>query len=325
MKILITGCAGFIGYHTCLKYLSSKRNIVVGLDSLNSYYSTKLKKDRLKELKKKSKKNFKFIKVDICNFNFLIKKIGNYKFDLVIHLAAQAGVRYSIENPSAYIRSNINGFFNILEFVKKNNIKHLIFASSSSVYGNSSDFPLLESDPTNSPLQLYAATKKSDEVIGSAYSYLYKIKITAIRFFTVYGPWGRPDMSLFKFVKNIKNNKKIDLYNYSKHTRDFTYIDDLINGIDLIKKNNNSYFNKDRPFRIFNIGSDNPITLNKYVSIIERKLKKKAFRNYKKLQMGDIKKTHASIDKIKKLGYIPKTNPEKGISNFIDWFEDYYE
>lgn len=325
MKILITGCAGFIGFHTTLKYMKSKKNQIVGVDSINSYYSTKLKQDRLKNLIKFSKGNFIFYKLNICNYKKLFNSLKNHKFDLIIHLAAQAGVRYSINNPDAYIKSNINGFFNILKLTKEKRIDHLIFASSSSVYGDSKNFPLNENDSANTPLQLYAATKKSNEIISSSYSSLFKIRITALRFFTVYGPWGRPDMSLFKFVKNIKSYKSIDLYNNGNHNRDFTYIDDLLDGIDIIIKDKKSFFNKDRPFRVFNIGSDNPINLKKYISIIEKQLNIKAKKNLVNLQLGDIKKTHASINKIKKLGYRPKFTPEKGIQKFINWYNEYYD
>ena len=226
-KILITGCAGFIGYHLTKRL--SKNFKVVGIDNLNPYYDVRLKKDRLKDLNKE--RNFKFFKVDIESFNLLKKIFKKNKFNTVIHLAAQAGVRYSLVNPSRYINTNINGFFNVIENCKIFKVKNFLYASTSSVYGNQSKFPIEENFDTSSPIQLYAATKKSNELLAHCYSHLYKIKTIGLRFFTVYGPWGRPDMALFKFTNNILKNKTIEIFNYGTHTRDFTYIDDIIEGV----------------------------------------------------------------------------------------------
>ena len=323
MQILITGCSGFIGFHVSQYYLKNGKNTVIGIDSLNSYYSKKLKNDRLSILKKKYKTTFKFFKININSYQKLNKIFSKYKFKLIIHLAAQAGVRYSLINPKSYINSNILGFYNILELAKINNINHLVFASSSSVYGDNKIFPLKESDNTDKPIQLYAATKKSNEIIAHAYCNLYKMKITSLRFFTVYGPWGRPDMSLFKFVNCILKNKSIDIYNNGNHIRDFTYIDDLVNGIK-IASNSKNFPKNDSRFRILNIGSNNPIKLMQFINLIEKNLGKKAKKKFIELQKGDIHKTHADIKKIQKLGYVPKTKIEDGIKKFIQWYKSYY-
>jgi UDP-glucuronate 4-epimerase len=321
MNYLVTGSAGFIGFHTCLNLLKKKK-IVIGLDSINNYYSTTLKKERLKILKKY--KNFIFYKIDLSKKKKLLTSIlkkNNIKF--VIHLAAQAGVRYSIENPTAYIESNIIGFFNILKACKDQKIKHFVYASTSSVYGNSSKFPLEENDSCNKPIQLYAATKKSNEVIAHSFSAIYKIPTTGLRFFTVYGPWGRPDMALYKFTKNIINSKPIDVFNYGKHVRDFSYIDDVVFYIlAVIKKIPEN--KKKIPFRILNIGNNKPEKLMDYIKLIEFFLKKKAVINKKKLQKGDVYKTHASM---KKMWIITKkkthTPIRVGIKKFIEWFKNF--
>ncbi len=321
-RILITGCAGFIGFSMC-KLLLSKKNIkfdIVGVDNLNNYYDPKLKKDRLKILKKN--KNFSFFKIDICNSKRVNKLFYNKKFDIVIHLAAQAGVRYSVQFPKKYFDSNLLGFFNILDASKNNKIKHFLYASTSSVYGNNKNFPLEESESTDSPLSFYAATKKSNEVLSHSYSYIYNLPTTALRFFTVYGPFGRPDMALFKFTKNILNNKKIELFNNGNHTRDFTYIDDVCESIfklmDKIPKDKIKY-------RVVNIGSNNPQSLKKYISIIRDNLKKDVKVKNLPLQKGDIKKTHASNNKlIKLIKRKPKITIEEGIKSFIKWYNKYY-
>ena len=320
MNILVTGCAGFIGFHISLKLLKSRIN-VVGVDNLNKYYDVNLKKNRLKSLK--DFKNFSFYKTDLLHYKKLDKIIKNYKIKYIIHLAAQAGVRYSIKNPKLYFKSNLEGFFNILELSKNNQIKHLIFASTSSVYGNSKKFPLQENANTDSPLSFYAATKKSNEIMAHSYSYIYKIPCTAVRFFTVYGSFGRPDMALFKFTKNIIENKVIELFNNGNHIRDFTYIDDIVDGIySLIKEQPKNKI----PYDTFNIGNGNPKKLLDYIKQVELHLNKKAKIKKLPLQLGDVVKTHAQIKKIKiKTKYKVKTNINKGIANFIEWYQDYYK
>ena len=319
MTILITGSAGFIGYHVTKKILN--KNIkVIGIDNINNYYDINLKKNRIKDLKKNKK--FFFYKVDLSNYKKLDNIVKNKKIKIIIHLAAQAGVRYSIKNPRIYFKSNLEGFFNILEISRHNNIKHLIYASTSSVYGDSKKFPLSEINRTDQPLSFYAATKKSNEVMAHSYSYIYKLPCTGVRFFTVYGPFGRPDMALFKFTKNILNNHPIELYNKGNHFRDFTYVDDIVDGIySLIKKQSK----KSIPYEIFNIGNGTPKKLLDYLKHIEKNLNKISKTNKLPLQVGDIVKTHSNINKLKKYtGYKPKTNIKIGISRFIEWYKDYY-
>jgi UDP-glucuronate 4-epimerase len=334
LKILITGCAGFIGYHASTKFLD-KGHEVIGVDNLNNYYDVALKKNRLKELKK-YKKNFSFIKVDICNdkkINLIFKK---NKFDIVVHLAAQAGVRYSITNPRSYLNTNITGFFNILECSKKYKIKHLSYASTSSVYGANKNFPLSEKNIADHPIQFYAATKRSNEIMAHSYSSLYKLPTTGFRFFTVYGPWGRPDMALFIFTKNIIEGKKIPLFNNGNHARSFTYVKDIVEGVynsvmEIPKKNKKwSALKPDPsssncPFRILNIGNNKSESLKKYLKLIEKNIGKKAKINNLIIQPGDIVKTYADLTKIKnEVGFTPKTSIEKGIKEFIDWYKFYY-
>ena len=319
MTILITGSAGFIGYHVTKKILN--KNIkVIGIDNINNYYDINLKKNRIKDLKKNKK--FFFYKVDLSNYKKLDNIVKNKKIKIIIHLAAQAGVRYSIKNPRIYFKSNLEGFFNILEISRHNNIKHLIYASTSSVYGDSKKFPLSEINRTDQPLSFYAATKKSNEVMAHSYSYIYKLPCTGVRFFTVYGPFGRPDMALFKFTKNILNNHPIELYNKGNHFRDFTYVDDIVDGIySLIKKQSK----KSIPYEIFNIGNGTPKKLLDYLKHIEKNLNKISKTKKLPLQTGDIVKTHSNINKLKKYtGYKPKTNIQIGISRFIEWYKDYY-
>ena len=319
MTILITGSAGFIGYHVTKKILN--KNIkVIGIDNINNYYDINLKKNRIKDLKKNKK--FFFYKVDLSNYKKLDNIVKNKKVKIIIHLAAQAGVRYSIKNPRIYFKSNLEGFFNILEISRHNNIKHLIYASTSSVYGDSKKFPLSEINRTDQPLSFYAATKKSNEVMAHSYSYIYKLPCTGVRFFTVYGPFGRPDMALFKFTKNILNNHPIELYNKGNHFRDFTYVDDIVDGIySLIKKQSK----KSIPYEIFNIGNGAPKKLLDYLKHIEKNLNKISKTKKLPLQTGDIVKTHSNINKLKKYtGYKPKTNIKIGISRFIEWYKDYY-
>jgi len=321
MKILITGCAGFIGFHLSQLFLSQKNINVFGIDNLNHYYDVSLKKDRLKILK--DNKKFIFKKIDLIEEQKLDRVFKKNKFDIVINLAAQAGVRNSIINPKDYLESNLIGFFNIINLSRIHKIKHFIFASTSSVYGDSTNFPLKENDDTDKPLSFYAATKKSNEVIAYSYSKIYELPTTGLRFFTVYGPYGRPDMSLFKFVKSIKNNKNIELFNFGKHLRDFTYVDDVTKSIlKILKKKSKNNI----PHQILNIGSNNPIKLKFFLKTIEKYLNKKAKIKYFPLQKGDVYKTHANIRKLQKISnFTPKTSVESGVKNFVDWFESYYE
>jgi len=321
MRLLVTGCAGFIGYHLCLKLLENSRNQVYGIDDLNKYYDINLKKDRLYRLKKYSKK-FYFYKIDISNFDKLRNNFSKNKYDYVINFAAQAGVRYSIQNPSEYLKRNIIGFFNILEVSRVYNIKHLIFASTSSVYGSSKKFPLKEKENTDKPLSFYAATKKSNEVMAHSYSSIYNLPCTGLRFFTVYGPYGRPDMSLFKFSKAIFESKRVNLFNKGNHIRDFTYIDDAVVAILKIIPIPSR---KKIPFSIYNIANSRPESLKMFLGKIEKTIGIKSKRNLMKLQIGDIYKTHGSIQKLyKKINYKPKTQISVGIERFIKWYKDYY-
>ncbi len=333
MKILVTGSSGFIGFHLS-QLLLKKGYQVHGIDSMNSYYDVKLKKARLNILNKSKK--FSFTKITLQNDKKLKNIIKKFKPKIVVHLAAQAGVRYSIHEPRVYLDSNIDGTFNIIEASHRNNVKHLIMASSSSVYGANRNIPFKEIDKTETQLSIYAATKKANESMAHAYSNLWKIPITMLRFFTVYGPWGRPDMALFKFTKGIINRKPIDIYNKGKMYRDFTYIDDVVNGIFLLlnkipnktqsgKYKNDSLSNV-APFRILNIGNKKKILLLDFLKEIETGLNKKAIKNFKPLQKGDVKKTLSNIELLKSItGYRPKTNYKKGINQFIQWYKNYYK
>ena len=332
MKIIVTGSSGFIGFHVSKKLLGSG-NKVHGIDSMNNYYDVNLKKARLAILKKY--KNFSFSKVKIENSKDLGRAFKKFKPTIVIHLAAQAGVRYSIEKPRVYLDSNITGTYNIIEISKRLNVKHLIMASSSSVYGANKKIPFKEINKTETQMSIYAATKKSNESMAHAYSNIWKIPITMVRFFTVYGPWGRPDMALFKFTKGILNNKKIDVYNNGKMYRDFTYIDDIVNGINLLiskvpsakhlGKYKNDSLSPIAPFRILNIGNTKKVFLLDFIKEIENVLGKKAKKNYMPLQKGDVKQTLSNINLLKKItNYNPKTNFKTGIRNFLDWYLEYY-
>ncbi len=322
MNILITGSAGFIGFHISKLFLT-KGHTVYGIDNLNHYYDVRLKRARNKILLQH--KRYKFSKININSTKKVSSLFKKNNFDLVIHLAAQAGVRYSLKNPKVYIDSNIKGFFNIINSIKENNIKNFIYASSSSIYGNSNRSVFKEDEKATSPIQLYAATKRSNELIAHAYSSIYKINTIGLRFFTVYGPWGRPDMSLFLFTKKILKNKRIDVFNYGKHSRDFTFIDDIVHGIYLCAMKGFSK-KKKKYFEIFNIASGKPIKLTKFIEIIEKKLKLKANKNFLKLQKGDVIKTYGSIKKINsEFGYKPKTSIKRGVSKFIDWYKKFYK
>ena len=321
---LVTGAAGFIGFHVAKRLLRNKKNIVVGIDNINNYYSPELKYSRLRILK--YHKNFIFKKIDILKNKKLLNLFEKYKFYKVIHLAAQAGVRYSLKKPKTYIYSNILGFFNIIELSKKFRIRHFVYASSSSVYGSNTNHPFSETSEINKPIQIYAATKIANESIAHSYSSLYGLKTSGVRFFSVYGPWGRPDQALFTFTNQILNNKKIDLFNNGNHTRDFTYIDDLVDGI--IKIVNNPPKKKQiniLPYEIFNLGSGKSIKLKKYLYYIEKFLKRKVKINYLPLQKGDMVDISSDISKAKKLlSYYPKVQVNEGIKKFLKWYLEFY-
>ncbi len=317
-NILVTGCAGFIGFHLT-KRLSENNYNIIGIDNLNDYYDVAIKESRLDILSNNNQ--FVFYKVDLCNTSELSKIFKNNNIDFIIHLAAQAGVRYSLENPSAYIDSNIIGFMNILGECKKYNL-NIIYASSSSVYGDSKQFPLSEEEICKKPLSLYGASKLFNELTAYSYSHLYNISSIGLRFFTVYGPWGRPDMALFKFTKNIIENKKIDVYNKGNHSRSFTYIDDIVDAIESLLEN---YISKNNFYDVLNIGGEKSISLMDFIKTIENKLGLKAKINFMPKQLGDVEKTESDCSKITSLvNYKPKVSIEDGISNFIDWYKEYY-
>ena len=333
MKILVTGVAGFIGYHLAEKLLNNNFE-VYGIDNINDYYDVNLKYDRLKNLGiskklidsgsekiKSISKNFTFSLIDISEFESLKKLFEIEKFLIVVNLAAQAGVRYSLINPHAYVESNILGFLNIIECCKLNSIDHLIYASSSSVYGKNENFPFSVKDNVDNPISLYAASKKSNELIAHTYSHLFNLKTTGLRFFTVYGPWGRPDMALFIFTKSILKNEPIDIYNFGKMKRDFTYIDDIVEGLfRIITTENNEVYN------LYNIGNNKSIDLLDFINEIELQLGKVTKRNLLPIQPGDVPETLADVSGlIKDYNYKPSTGFKQGIKNFIDWYLEYYK
>ena len=331
-KLFITGSSGFIGFHVAKRYLD-KGFKVYGFDSMNNYYDVKLKRSRLNILKKY--KNFSFTKGNLENQKKLNSSINKFKPSIIIHLAAQAGVRYSIENPKIYLNSNIIGTFNVIECAKKLKIKHLIIGSSSSVYGANKKFPFQEIDKTDSQISFYAATKKSTESIAHSYSSLWKIPITVLRFFTVYGPWGRPDMAYFKFTKNILRGKKIDVYNKGKMYRDYTYIDDIVDGIVKLtnkipklnssKKYKNDSISHVAPIRTLNIGNTKKVLLSDFISAIEKSLNKKAVKRFLPMQKGDVYSTLSDSSLLRRItGYNPKTKYKDGIKKFLNWYLDYY-
>ena len=332
MKIFITGSSGFIGFHVAKKFLD-KGIKVHGFDSMNNYYDVGLKKSRLNILRKYNK--FSFTKGNIENQKILNNSILKFKPSIIIHLAAQAGVRYSIENPDAYLNSNVLGTFNIIKIANKIKVKHLIIGSSSSVYGANKKFPFQETDKTDLQVSFYAATKKSSESLAHSYSSLWKLPITMLRFFTVYGPWGRPDMAYFKFTKKILKGQKIDIYNKGKMYRDYTYIDDIVDGIYRLlnktpslsskKKFKNDSLSPVAPFRILNIGNTKKIYLLDFVNTLEKELNKKVIKNYMPMQKGDVYSTLSNSSLLKRItGYNPKTNYRTGIKKFINWYLDYY-
>ena len=334
MKILVTGSAGFIGYHFT-KSLLVNGNEVLGIDNLNDYYDPTLKQSRLNNLIPYS--NFSFEKIDIANNKSLKRSFELFHPRMVVHLAAQAGVRHSIENPYAYLDSNLTGFLNILELCRHNKVEGLIYASSSSVYGANTKMPCSTLDRTDKPIALYGATKKANELMAHAYSYLYGLHTTGLRFFTVYGPWGRPDMALFLFTKAILEGEPIEVYNNGEMKRDFTYIDDIINGLlslldsppNAIDHWNGQVTNPSSskaPFKLYNIGNNSPVNLMDFISEIENQLGKKAKINYKPLQPGDVVASHADVeDLVEDFGYRPSTLVAEGIREFVNWYKEFYK
>ena len=315
MNILITGAAGFIGYHLCKKLLEDE-NIILGIDNLNNYYNPMLKLNRLNQLK--SYKNFEFNKIDIINRKLITSVFKKFKPNKVINLAAQAGVRYSLENPYAYIDSNLVGFLNILELCRQNETEGFVYASSSSVYGENNKIPFSIQDRVDKPISLYAASKKANELIAHSYSHLYGLHTTGLRFFTVYGPWGRPDMAYYIFTKKILNEEPISVFNNGNMKRDFTFIDDIILGTKAAIEKNYS-------FEIFNLGNNKSVNLLDFIKIIEKKLNKKAIINFQPMQSGDVKETYADISESEeKLGFKPKILIDEGIQKFIKWYKSYY-
>jgi UDP-glucuronate 4-epimerase len=333
MRVLITGAAGFIGMHTSLRLLALG-NQVIGIDNLNDYYEVSLKEARLSKLK--AHHNFSFHQMDLADRDSIATLFAEVRPDRVINLAAQAGVRYSLTNPHAYIDANIQGFINILEGCRHNQVKHLVYASSSSVYGGNTKLPFSEHDNIDHPVSLYAATKKANELMAHTYSHLFGLPTTGLRFFTVYGPWGRPDMALFLFTKAILNNEPIDVFNNGDMIRDFTYVDDIVEGvIRLLDRpaEADPNFNSDdpdpatsnAPYRVFNIGNNQPTKLMDYIAAIEKSLGSEAKKNFLPMQPGDVKSTAANTTNLEEwVDFRPDTSVELGVSNFIDWYLKYY-
>ncbi|MEH7121590.1 NAD-dependent epimerase [Neobacillus vireti] len=326
--ILITGCAGFIGFHLS-KQLLLNDYVVVGVDNLNSYYDVNLKQARLKQLKE-----YKYFTFELCSIEdkeAMEKIFSQGQIDIVINLAAQAGVRYSLENPSAYIESNVVGFLNILECCRHNKIEHLIYASSSSVYGANTKLPFSTKDNVDYPVSLYAATKRANELMAHTYSHLYDLPTTGLRFFTVYGPWGRPDMSYFKFTNAIMKGEKIQVFNFGQMKRDFTYIDDIVEGIvRLMDKKPERVqvpnISSSAPHKVYNIGNNRPEELMTFISVIEEKIGKKAKKEFLPMQPGDVHATYANVEDLEKeIGFKPKTSINEGIAKFVDWYKEYYK
>jgi UDP-glucuronate 4-epimerase len=312
--ILVTGCAGFIGFHLT-RTLLQKGIRVVGIDNLNEYYDPQLKQRRLALLKQHD--GFSFHKIDICDLEALRAVFAQNPIEKVCHLAAQAGVRYSLQNPFAYQKSNNEGFLNMLECVRAHTVKNFVFASTSSVYGKNTKLPFTESDVTDSPITLYAATKKANELTAHAYSHLFGIPCSGLRFFTVYGPWGRPDMALFLFTKAMLENRPIDVFNNGQMKRNFTYVEDIVQGIMLV-------LDHPRPFEIYNLGNNRTENLMEFIQEIEKNLGRKAVYNFLPMQMGDVPATEADISKIAALGFKPQTNIDVGVRNFIQWYKEYH-
>jgi len=333
MKILVTGAAGFIGFHTAQRFLA-RGDEVVGLDSLNEYYDVKLKQARLARLTPHSK--FRFVKLDLADDLGVAELFAREEFQRVVHLAAQAGVRYSLENPHAYVHSNVVGTLNVLEGCRHHGVEHLVYASTSSVYGANTDMPFSEHRIADHPLSLYATTKRANELMAHNYSSLFRLPTTGLRFFTVYGPWGRPDMALFLFTRNILEGKPIDVFNDGHHRRDFTYVDDIAEGVvratARIAQPDPNWNSKapdpassSAPFRLYNIGNSKPVELMRYIEVIEECLGRKAVKNFLPLQLGDVPETYADIDDlVRDVGYRPATPVEVGVRKFVEWFCEYY-
>ncbi len=332
-KILVTGAAGFIGFHLSERLLD-RGDEVIGIDNINDYYDINLKLDRLKLIE--DREGFTFVKLDLQDRGLMEKLFAEHRFDAVVNLAAQAGVRYSLKNPHAYIDSNLVGFANILEGCRHSNVGHLVFASSSSVYGANTKMPFSVHHNVDHPVSLYAATKKSNELMAHTYSSLYKIPCTGLRFFTVYGPWGRPDMALFLFTKAILEKKPIDVFNYGKMKRDFTYIDDIVEGvvrvIDRIPEPNPKWSGEEpdsatsyAPYRLYNIGNNQPVELMKFIEVLEDCIGTKAEKNMMPIQAGDVPATYADVDDlIRDVGFKPATPIEEGVQKFVNWYKGYY-
>ena len=338
MKILVTGAAGFIGFFTA-KVLLEKGHTVVGLDNINDYYDVNLKFSRLEQLGinrkdaevfnttcKSSNPHFSFVRMNLEDREALPQLFETEKFDIVCNLAAQAGVRYSLENPETYIDSNLVGFLNILECCRHNTIKHLVYASSSSVYGLNKKIPFGTEDNVDHPISLYAATKKSNELMAHTYSHLFSIPTTGLRFFTVYGPWGRPDMAMFLFTDAIVNDRPIKVFNHGKMERDFTYVDDIVEGVvRIIEKSPQSRIDAKELYKVYNIGNNNSVKLLDFIKEIEFNLEKTADKNMMDMQPGDVERTWADVDElIKDYDYQPNTSIKQGVKSFIDWFKGYY-
>jgi UDP-glucuronate 4-epimerase len=334
MKILVTGAAGFIGMTTALRLLA-RGDTVVGLDNLNDYYDVRLKESRLARLTPHP--GFRFVKMDVADRPGMAELFAAEKFDRVVHLAAQAGVRYSLKNPHAYVDANLTGFVNVLEGCRHSQVQHLVYASSSSVYGGNTKMPFSEHDSVDHPVSLYAASKKANELMAHTYSHLYGLPTTGLRFFTVYGPWGRPDMALFLFTKAILEGRPIDVYNYGDMKRDFTYVDDIVEGVvrvlDRVAAPNPAYdplladpATSNAPYRVFNIGNNQPVLLMEFIAQIEKALGKIAEKNLLPLQDGDVPATYANTDALNEwVGFVPGTSTETGIQRFVAWYRDYYQ
>lgn len=334
MKILVTGAAGFIGFHLSI-YLLKRGDEVIGIDNLNNYYDVRLKEDRLEILN--NHQNFTFVRADLSDRDAINRLFAEHSFSRVVNLAAQAGVRYSIENPHAYIDANIVGFMNILEACRHNRVEHLTYASSSSVYGSNTEMPFSVHHNVDHPVSLYAATKKANELMAHTYSHLYGLPTTGLRFFTVYGPWGRPDMALFLFTRAILEGKPIKVFNNGLMRRDFTYIDDIVEGIVRVSDcvaGPNAEWSGDKPdpatsrapYRIYNIGNNKPVELLRFIEIIEKKVGKAAIKEMLPMQPGDVPATYADVDDLMRdTGFAPATPLEVGIGKFVDWYREYYK
>jgi UDP-glucuronate 4-epimerase len=333
VTVLLTGAAGFIGFHTA-RALLARGDGVVGVDNLNAYYDPALKQARLAMLEREAR--FRFAKIDIADRDAMQALFASERFDYVVHLAAQAGVRHSISNPHVYVQSNVTGFLHVLEGCRQQSVRHLVYASTSSVYGANTRMPFSEDQNVDHPLTLYAATKKANELMAHSYSSLYGLPTTGLRFFTVYGPWGRPDMALFLFTKRILAGQPIDVYNQGNHQRDFTYIDDIVAGViaavDHVAAPDPSFdsgapvpSSSYAPYKLYNIGNRRPVTLLRYIEVLEECLGRKALKNLKPMQLGDVPDTWADVDALARdVGYSPTTGLEQGVRRFVDWYLDYY-